>query len=244
MPFTFSHPAIILPLLNRRWKVFSATGLLAGSLAPDFESFIGLGAGKEYSHQWLGIFWFDLPIALLLSLVFHAIVKQPLIDNLPSRFAGKFENTVGADWVAYANGHFLIVIASALLGIASHLLWDAFTHLNLFFPDAITSKVMWHGHRVYIILQYSCSLLGLLAIGYYQYRMPVVALPAGNTEKYKFWVYFLMLATVIATFVFTTIAHEEWLLDKVYLINAVIGSLMYALIIVSFIYKYVARRLT
>ncbi|WP_240482010.1 DUF4184 family protein [Flavobacterium psychrophilum] len=39
MPFTFSHPAIILPLryLPRQW--FSLTGLIIGSLTPDFEYF-------------------------------------------------------------------------------------------------------------------------------------------------------------------------------------------------------------
>ena len=39
MPFTFSYPAIVLPLtyLPRRW--FSLTGLIIGSLTPDFEDF-------------------------------------------------------------------------------------------------------------------------------------------------------------------------------------------------------------
>ncbi|WP_220463965.1 DUF4184 family protein [Adhaeribacter radiodurans] len=39
MPFTFSHPAIVLPLtlLLRKW--YSLTGLVIGSLTPDFEYF-------------------------------------------------------------------------------------------------------------------------------------------------------------------------------------------------------------
>ncbi|WP_262496247.1 DUF4184 family protein [Flavobacterium piscis] len=39
MPFTFSHPAIILPLkyLPKNW--ISLTGLIIGSLTPDFEYF-------------------------------------------------------------------------------------------------------------------------------------------------------------------------------------------------------------
>lgn len=37
MPFTFSHPAIILPLSYLPKKWFSLTGLIIGSLIPDFE---------------------------------------------------------------------------------------------------------------------------------------------------------------------------------------------------------------
>jgi len=36
MPFTFSHPAIVLPLTKARLKL-SATGLIVGSTIPDFE---------------------------------------------------------------------------------------------------------------------------------------------------------------------------------------------------------------
>ena len=40
MPFTFSHPAAVLPLrlLPRHW--FSLTGLVIGSMVPDFEYFL------------------------------------------------------------------------------------------------------------------------------------------------------------------------------------------------------------
>jgi hypothetical protein len=40
MPFTFAHPAIVLPLkhLPKRW--YSLTGLIIGSMTPDFEYFI------------------------------------------------------------------------------------------------------------------------------------------------------------------------------------------------------------
>ncbi|SEF46838.1 protein of unknown function [Flavobacterium urumqiense] len=37
MPFTFSHPAIILPFLKN--KKLSATALIIGSMSPDFEYF-------------------------------------------------------------------------------------------------------------------------------------------------------------------------------------------------------------
>ena len=68
MPFTFAHPAIVLPLLKKKYsRYFSATGLIVGSMAPDFEAFIGFRKEKIYSHNWLGVFWFDLPLALIIA---------------------------------------------------------------------------------------------------------------------------------------------------------------------------------
>ncbi|WP_434297574.1 DUF4184 family protein [Clostridium sporogenes] len=42
MPFTFSHPAIVLHLEKKWNKYFSFTALILGSMSPDFEYFIYL----------------------------------------------------------------------------------------------------------------------------------------------------------------------------------------------------------
>ncbi len=90
MPFTFSHPAIVLPLnyLPKKWV--SLTGLIAGSIAPDFEYFLRLRVRSDYSHTWFGIFWIDLPIALLLSLIYHNWIKISFINHLPSFLHSRF----------------------------------------------------------------------------------------------------------------------------------------------------------
>lgn len=83
MPFTISHPAIVLPLtfLPRQW--FSLTGLVIGSLTPDFEYFLRMRIKSNYSHTLDGLFWFDLPLGLLLAFLFHNVVRDSLFDNLP-----------------------------------------------------------------------------------------------------------------------------------------------------------------
>src|ERR1700744_5706609 len=90
MPFTFSHPAIVIPFkwLPKKW--FSMTGLVVGSMIPDFESFITLEPDKTYSHSLPGVFWFDLPLALLVCFLFHDIVKRPLLGHLPLFLKRKF----------------------------------------------------------------------------------------------------------------------------------------------------------
>ena len=57
MPFTFSHPAIILPLKKLPKKYISMTGLIVGSIAPDFEYFLRMKS--KYSHTMSGILWYD-----------------------------------------------------------------------------------------------------------------------------------------------------------------------------------------
>jgi len=82
MPFTFSHPAIVLPLTFKRLKL-SATALIIGSMVPDFEYFIRMTDHSRYSHTIAGLFWFDLPMGLLICFVYHGVVKDQLFNNLP-----------------------------------------------------------------------------------------------------------------------------------------------------------------
>jgi len=128
MPFTFSHPALVLPLTRLPKKWVSATGLVAGSVAPDFEKFLKMNDGNTYSHTLPGIFWFDLPLAVLLCFVFHQVVRDPLIDNLPAFLRARCGPARSLDWVAHARKHYPAVFFSLLLGIVSHLVWDHFTH--------------------------------------------------------------------------------------------------------------------
>ena len=77
MPFTFSHPAIVLPFLKT--KKLSATGLIVGSMCPDFEYFIRMKVQSSISHTFLGLIVFNLPIGLLATFLFHEIIKNSLL---------------------------------------------------------------------------------------------------------------------------------------------------------------------
>ena len=81
MPFTPAHPAIVLPFLKLRY--FSATGLVVGCMTPDFEYFFKMSVDAIHSHSTAGLFYFDLPVTLILSVVFHQFVKSNFIQNLP-----------------------------------------------------------------------------------------------------------------------------------------------------------------
>src|SRR5437763_5725606 len=128
MPFTFSHPAAILPFRIFRKKWFSLTALVIGSVVPDFEYFLRMKDESFYSHKFWGIWWFDLPLAFLLSFLFHDVVRNPLFSNLPYTLQKRFKGYMDFKWGDYLRKHFGIVVFSFLVGIVSHILWDRLTH--------------------------------------------------------------------------------------------------------------------
>jgi hypothetical protein len=126
MPFTLAHSAAALPF--RKLRVVPSA-IVIGTFAPDFEYFLRLGPHGHFGHTLTGAVVFTFPIALAVLWMFHAFVKRPvaalLPDGLRSRLAGhlsKFE--------FFGPARFLWIVVSILLGIATHLVWDSFTHAN------------------------------------------------------------------------------------------------------------------
>ncbi|MFT5822799.1 MAG: hypothetical protein ACI8ZM_004056 [Crocinitomix sp.] len=133
MPFTFCHPAIILPLTKISKSRISATGLIIGSMAPDFEYFLKMRMEKVHGHSLTGLFYFDLPLTIILAFAFHLFVRDALIMNLPELLKKRLVQFVGLDWITWVKKKWYVLIYSALIGIFSHLFWDAFTHTNGYF---------------------------------------------------------------------------------------------------------------
>ncbi|MBS1631355.1 MAG: DUF4184 family protein [Bacteroidetes bacterium] len=215
MPFTFSHPAIVLPLtyLPKRW--FSLTGLVIGSMTPDFEYFIRMKVESEYSHTLTGLLWFDLPLGILLCFIFQNIVRNNLFDNLPTFLKSRFVAFKQFNWNRHFKENWLIVIISILIGAASHLFWDSFTHSNGYFVQtipALTNTVVLLGRQVPIlkILQHSSTLIGGLIIAYAIYKLPTER----NVEERinpKYWTTFFSIAlTIILIRLFTGLELKQF----------------------------------
>jgi len=190
MPFTFSHPAIVLPLTLKKIRL-SATGLIIGSMTPDFEYFIRMRNVSKYSHTYAGLFWFDLPLALLLCFIYHTIVRNSLFDSLPIFLKERFIIYKKFQWANFFQKNWLFVCVSILIGAASHIVWDAFTHETLFFVerDPEFSTVMKVGTvnlAGYRFLQLASSIIGLLVVIIsiiLLKKRPVV----NKTINYKYW---------------------------------------------------------
>lgn len=169
MPFTFAHPAIVLPL--SKWRRVSFTALVFGSMSPDFEYFLRMRSFSIYSHTMPGLLLFDLPLALILSVLFHAIVKKPMVASLPAWFHRGLHCFAQTSWGLQSWSRLLVFAYSALLGSLTHVIWDAFTHKGAF---AVSRWAILQQHftiagidiPVYKLLQHGSSCIGLAAIAY------------------------------------------------------------------------------
>jgi hypothetical protein len=124
VPFTLSHAAAALPFRRAR-LVFSA--LVIGSFAPDLEYFIRLAPGGGWGHTLTGALAMDLPLGLGAVWIFHRLVKLPFAYLLPDSVRARLTDEL----VPFRFGplrRFLLIVFSLLIGIATHLVWDGFTH--------------------------------------------------------------------------------------------------------------------
>ena len=164
MPFTFSHPAAILPFSKTR--NLSQTGLVIGSVVPDLEFYFQLKLNENIGHTIPGILLFDLPIAFLVSLIFHCLVKKPLYQASPSWIQSRMVKYLDFDWINALRTNGSTILISILLGIFTHLLLDGITHFDGWVVNLVPFLSANLGFNatvlpVYDALQYGLSLIGL-----------------------------------------------------------------------------------
>ncbi|RIJ36989.1 DUF4184 family protein [Pontibacter oryzae] len=209
MPFTAAHPAIILPLLRRHGRWLSVTGLVLGSMAPDFEYFFRLRTKSLLSHSLPGLFVFDLPLVLLLSILFHGVVREQVVRNLPWYFKRRaLAVPVIPNWRAYLRQNWLAVSISALIGAASHIFWDSFTHDSGYFVKSlpilatyVRIPVVNFYMEVCRMVQHLSTLVGFALILWHVHYLPAVSqLAVKRSHWIGFWLwifvggcFFLML---------------------------------------------------
>lgn len=231
MPFTFSHPAIVLPLayLPRQWV--SLTGLVIGSLTPDFEYFLRMRILSHYSHTIDGIFWFDLPLGLLLSFTFYNIVRDSLFDNLPMFLKSRVSACRQLDWNGHFEKNWLVVIISILIGAASHILWDSFTHEHGYFVQripALSNTANFWGEQVPIlkILQHSSTFVGGLVVALAIYKLPIDKTVTGDINLTYWMIVAGLTLTIMAVRIFSGLELKQYGNVIVTAISAVLISLI------------------
>ncbi len=166
MPFTPAHAAPALPLLRLR---LVPSALVVGTMAPDFEYFLRLAPGGGFGHPASGAFLLSLPMALAVLWIFHALVKAPLVHLFPDAIRLRIAGRIGPFRFG-GPGRFVLIAVSALVGIATHIVWDSFTH-SYTWP---VHYLPWLTQRVTVpllgsiehctILQHLSTMLGLLAV--------------------------------------------------------------------------------
>ena len=129
MPSTLpSHPAAVLGLKLWRPRRFDGVALTAGAASPDVAYLLD-GSGLPvwpYSHEWIGLVGWCLPVSAVLVLVLRAAAPTvaahlPAAGVLALRDYGALGRVRHRWWVT---------VSSIVLGGASHLVLDDLTNLH------------------------------------------------------------------------------------------------------------------
>lgn len=238
MPFTAAHPVLILPLA--RSKKFSATALIAGSMAPDFEFFFQMRAVENIGHHWYGIFLFDMPAALLLCYLFHNLLRNLFIAHLPSALQQRFTYVRTFNWNTYVTKNKTTVFISLLTGIASHIVWDGFTHADGIFVEMLPQLALTTGWSllhmpVYFLLQLLFSVIGMGVMLYTVYSLPKSETETTYINSKYYWP---LLAGTISLILMIRITVWPQYNSFGGLAIAAMGSITYGWILVSSFFNF------
>lgn len=169
MPFTISHVTAMLPLRAPMGRFAVPSALAIGTMAPDFIYFHWGFEPRDLTHTLPALFWYCLPTGLLAYVVWHWILKRPLLALAPVAVERRLRRVVAAP-VPMNIAHWIAVSISIVVGGATHLFWDGFTHAQDFgvraFPVLASEPVAFGGYRIalYKLLQHGSSVVGLLII--------------------------------------------------------------------------------
>ncbi|MGH7855718.1 MAG: DUF4184 family protein [Candidatus Binatia bacterium] len=159
MAFTLAHPAAVAPLWYATGRRLPLAALVFGAMSPDFEYLFRLAPRGSAGHDFVGIVAFCVPASLGALFLFETIVRAPFarLLGLPPRIVAGPERT--ARWWAGA-------AVASLLGAATHVVWDAFTHGDGWMVLAIAglrAEALW-GMAWFSLLQRLSTLAGAIVI--------------------------------------------------------------------------------
>jgi hypothetical protein len=175
VPFTFlAHQAPVLPLVRRRTPRWDGIALVAGSMAPDL-AYVTRGWGYG---PWGIALWFDghrlqnVATVAAVATVLAWIVRWWILPVLPLALPdGRRWHLRDYRYLADEHPRWWLSFLSALVGVGTHLVLDAFTHsdgsvveVSGLLQTSLFSVASRTVH-VYTVLQYGGSVvLGALAV--------------------------------------------------------------------------------
>lgn len=244
MPLTFAHPAAVLPF-PRNCKNINFLAIVLGSMSPDFEYFLRGKPYGEIGHTIVGFFVFNLPMVVILYLIYKTCIHRTLVSHLPSILQDTYSPEINSSRLLKV----FVFFYSALFGMITHVVWDSFTHLEGFMVlnlSILTYNVHIFGFNIPIfkILQHGSTILGLtVIIGYLYFR---TAKYKYNVERKKKPKQKLMYWGQIA-FLTTLLFCLWYFIDKVsiysygIIVVRIIDSALISLFFVSLYFKYLYR---
>ncbi|MFI6946141.1 DUF4184 family protein [Streptomyces sp. NPDC050422] len=177
MPFTLSHAAAVLPGIRRNGTgrgPLLASALVAGSFAPDMTYYAdtaipGAMEFGQVTHAWWGVFTVDVLITAA-TVALWLLLREPLVALLPTPWQGRVHAWVSGARRAPERGPRGLrdgawFVVSAVIGAATHVVWDAFTHHDRWGVRLV--PVLGRdtgGYPVFQLVQYGSSAVALTVL--------------------------------------------------------------------------------
>ena len=206
MPVTIAHPIAALPLRRPLGRLGVLSALVIGSMTPDVPLFLPLSVTRTPTHTLLALFWFCLPVGVGVYLLFDRVLEQPLRALMPLAVQRRLTPAGG---VRRPPAWAPAVLVSVLVGAATHIVWDAFTHgqsaVGRLFPLLEARLFTVSGYTVYVfsVLQHASSAIGTVVMAmwiarWYRTAPQAPLATAGLTPRARRWLFLGIGAVVIA----------------------------------------------
>jgi putative effector of murein hydrolase LrgA (UPF0299 family) len=161
MPFTLAHPSAAVPIWWASGRRLRLAALVIGSTTPDYEYFLRMQPGGSFTHTIPGLFIFCLPVGWLALWLFDRFARRGVDTLLP----------LGWQLPLAPPRHHSVPSTSGalLLGAASHVIWDGFTHrtgIGVRLVPALSTPVSVGSSSVpcYKLLQHGSSVVGMVVL--------------------------------------------------------------------------------
>lgn len=204
----------------------------------------------DFSHSLAGIFLFSVPVTFLLAIIFHGLVRAPVVGQLPTYFKRRaLAVAPPEDWLAYLRRNWHSFSLSAVLGATSHILWDSFTHQKAFFVQrfpVLLTPVSWLGLTLPMCrwIQHLSTLIGFIFLFLYISRLATVPLHKQPAQQ-AWWVFWLKVFLLGCSFLIlnmlTRIAPDMSLHMIGLIVPTLISGCLLALVLMSFAAKATSR---
>lgn len=174
MPFTPSHAIVALPFVR---TPLPAAAVAMGAMAPDLPLFVRAypeDYGMTHSFAWLPA---TVLTALGLLLLWRCILRPATRELTPTWLASRLPGEWDAGAASGLRGTFarrgeqapswagtLLLVVALVVGVASHIVWDSFTHEGRWGMTALDLAVQWGPLPAYKWLQYGSSVVGLVIL--------------------------------------------------------------------------------
>lgn len=198
MPFPLAHPAAVLLFRRHCPRLLSLPALIVGSLIPD-AGYLGKSFRlDEITHRLSGLFTICLPAGVVAVLLFYAM-RSRLFPIIPNPFRRIF-----APLLQQPAASLRVIVFSVLIGGATHLLWDSFTHEDGWLVGRLAilqkpiTQVRNHPVRLCHFFWYGSTFAGVAWLGsaYQQWRSIIRRSPAPIAFRVR-WTKAILLGGLI-----------------------------------------------